>query len=280
MTWQATTEDKWLCSHILARTGVRVPHTLAVIDKSDRAYPGTHKIATAQQLRDFVLARDVTPFFGKENRGICSFGAFIVEGGDCTAVHLRGRAPLGYDAFMEQFVGETPYLIQRLETNCASIARFTDSLATVRICVLFGKSGIVIPFAVLKLPSRGNIADSFWRPGNLACHVDPGTGEILGARTKDALGTTEHTVHPESGAPLVGESIPMWGRLIDLVHRCAPIFAPVRYQSMDIAVTEDGPVLIEINTGGGFDLPQLASGKGFLTDEVREFFRTCGYARV
>ena len=25
MTWQATTEDKWLCSHILARSGVAVP---------------------------------------------------------------------------------------------------------------------------------------------------------------------------------------------------------------------------------------------------------------
>jgi hypothetical protein len=46
---------------------------------------------------------------------------------------------------------------------------------------------------------------------------------------------------------------------------------------MDVAITQEGPVLIEINTGGGFDLPQLASGKGFLTEEVREFFRDCGY---
>jgi hypothetical protein len=58
------------------------------------------------------------------------------------------------------------------------------------------------------------------------------------------------------------------------------MFQPVRYQSMDVAVTPDGPVLIEINTGGGFDLPQLASGQGFLTDEVCEFFRACGYAKV
>ena len=37
-------------------------------------------------------------------------------------------------------------------------------------------------------------------------------------------------------------------------------------------------MLIEINTGGGYDLPQLASGKGFLTGEVRKFFRDCGYS--
>jgi hypothetical protein len=35
-------------------------------------------------------------------------------------------------------------------------------------------------------------------------------------------------------------------------------------------------VLIEINTGGGFDLLQLGTGRGLLTDEVREFFRSCG----
>ena len=49
---------------------------------------------------------------------------------------------------------------------------------------------------------------------------------------------------------------------------------------MDIGITPAGPVLIEINTGGGFDLPQLASGEGFLTDEVRDFFRACGYGKL
>ena len=72
----------------------------------------------------------------------------------------------------------------------------------------------------------------------------------------------------------------MWDRVLDLAHRCAPIFQPVRYQSMDIGITQAGPVLIEINTGGGFDLPQLASGEGFLTEEVRDCFRACGYQQA
>ena len=41
---------------------------------------------------------------------------------------------------------------------------------------------------------------------------------------------------------------------------------------MDIAITPAGLMLIEINTGGSFTLPQFASGRGFLTDEVRAFF--------
>ncbi len=276
MTWQATTEDKWLCSHILARSGIPVPETLAVIDRSGRLYPGTHKISTAAQLRDFMTSQEARPLFGKENRGICSFGAFLAEDADAQSIALKGQGRIEYDRFLDGFVGETPYLLQRLETNDRFFDRYTDSLATVRVCILNGAAGVRIPFTVLKLPSRSNVADSFWRPGNIACGVDVETGRIFSIRTKDALGTTDHAAHPETCAPMIGELIPMWSRLIDLVHCCAPIFAPVRYQSMDIAITQNGPVLIEINTGGGFDLPQFATGKGFLTDEVRAFFRECG----
>jgi len=277
MTWQATTEDKWLCSHILARAGIRVPETLAVIDKTGRSYPGTHKISTAAQLRDFMMSGDTLPLFGKENRGICSFGAFLADDADEYAVSLKGHGRIGYDACMDEFAGETTYLLQRLETNHSFFDRYTDNLATVRVCILMDKDAIRIPFAVLKLPSRDNVADSFWRPGNLACDLNIQSGRIRTVRSKDRFGTTDHDAHPETGAPILGEVIPMWDRVLDLVRRCAPVFQPVRYQSMDIAITPEEPVLIEINTGGGFDLPQLASGKGFLTEEVREFFRTCGY---
>jgi hypothetical protein len=280
MTWQATTEDKWLCSHILSRAGIRVPQTLAVIDRTDRTYPETHKISTAEQLRDFMTSPGALPLFGKENRGICSFGAFLAEDADKDAMLLKGHGRLGYETCMEEFVGATSYLLQRVEINHSFFHRYADGLATVRVCILIDKDRIKIPFAILKLPSRENVADSFWRPGNLACDLDVQSGRILTVRSRDRFGTTDHAAHPETGAPLLGEVVPMWDRLLDLVHRCAPIFQPVRYQSMDIAVTQDEPVLIEVNTGGGFDLPQLASGKGFLTDEVREFFRTFGYRRV
>ena len=280
MTWQATTEDKWLCSHILDRSAIRVPKTLAVIDKTERSYPNTHKISTTEQLRDFMTSQDALPLFGKENRGICSLGAFLVVDANEDAMCLKGDGWIRYDACMDQFLGATPYLLQALEHNHSFFLRYTESLATVRVCILIAETGIKIPFAVLKLPSRDNVADSFWRPGNLACNLDLQSGKILTARTRDSFGTTDHTVHPETGEPLLGETVPMWDRLLELVLSCAPIFRPVRYQSMDIAITEQGPVLIEINTGGGFDLPQFASGEGFLTDDVRDFFRSCGYKKL
>jgi hypothetical protein len=280
MTWQATTEDKWLCGRLLAGSAIRLPETLAVIDRTARAYPDSHKISTAAQLRDFMRSRDVLPLFGKENRGICSLGAFLALDADERAVLLKGRGWVSYEECLEQLVGTTAYLLQRLERNHAFFDRYTDALATIRVCILVSDESVRLPFAILKLPSPDNVADSFWRPGNLACKVDLPTGRIVTVRSRDAYGTTDHTIHPASGEALLGQTLPMWDQVLDLARRCAPIFQPVRYQSMDIGITPAGPVLIEINTGGGFDLPQLASGEGFLTDEVRNFFGACGCDRL
>lgn len=94
---------------------------------------------------------------------------------------------------------------------------------------------------------------------------------IRTARTKDTFGSTDHVHHPVSGQRIVDETIPGWSRVVDLVRDVSSLFAPVRYQSMDIAILPGGPTVIEVNTGGAFNLPQLASGCGFLSDTVLEF---------
>jgi hypothetical protein len=138
MTWQATTEDKWLCSKILEPTDVRVPATLGVIDKTGRAYPGTRKIANASEMRDFVLARQGEPFFAKENRGMVSCGAFMVSEIEPDRLHLKGEGWLEYEELMDRFVGSTSYLLQPCEKNHSFFDKYTDNLSTVRVCILAG----------------------------------------------------------------------------------------------------------------------------------------------
>ena len=278
MTWQATTEDSWLCARILEGSGIAMPRTLAVIDRTARAWPGTRTIRTPAELREFALgdARNGAPVFGKENRGVSGFGTFLVREAEGERLHLQGEGWVSCEHFLDTLVGDTVYILQPVERNHPFFERWTEHLATVRICLLLTRDGPKIPFAVLKLPAAGNTSDHFWRKGNLACDVEPRTGVVLRARTKDPLGTTDYTDHPDTGSGIVGETLPGWDDVLDLARACSAVFAPVRYQSMDVAITPRGPVLIEINTGGGFDLPQLASGRGFLTGDVVEFFGECG----
>ena len=250
MTFQAVTEDKWLCSKTLSGSDVPVPETLAVIDRGERSYPGTRKISTVDELREFSLSPGSLPFFAKENRGICSWGAMLALEADQDRIHIRNEGWIDYRTLLDECMGETPYLLQRVERNHEFLDRYADALATVRLCILLSDDGFKVPFAVLKLPSGKHVADNFWRPGNLACAVDPETGTVLTVRTKNALGTTDYREHPGTGEALAEERLPMWDRVLAIAERASWVFEPVRYQSMDIAIGDDGPVLVEANTGG------------------------------
>ena len=83
--------------------------------------------------------------------------------------------------------------------------------------------------------------------------------------------------HPDTAAPIVGTRIPCWDELLNLVCRVSRVFAGLRTQSWDVAPTDRGPVLLEVNFGGDLNLAQLAYGTGVLDDAFAAHLSRCGY---
>lgn len=273
-SWAGAAEDKILAATILSAGGVPVPETIAVLDSSSRIYPKTKKISSADELRNVLSEHASETLFGKVVGGMVSFGAFRIEHADHDHIHCTGQDPMSYSEFIESFVGNNAYVLQRELKNHADFSDYCSALATVRMVNLVSPSGVHNPIAIIKMPQGNNIADAFWRPGNLACEVDVGTGRI---RTVALRGLETEFLDDHPTIPgLIGRQLPCWKELIEFNNRAARLFAPIRYQSTDIAITNAGPVVVEINYGGGFDLPQYASGRGLLTADVRSFFEDCG----
>ena len=91
-TWQAATEDKWLCARVLERFDIPTVPILAVVDLSGRPWPGTRVLEDAGGVRDFLhehLPRSA--LFGKVNRGLASHGAFLVTSADARSSCLDRR---------------------------------------------------------------------------------------------------------------------------------------------------------------------------------------------
>ncbi len=274
-SWTGVAEDKVLATMLLSTGGIPVPPILGVIDKSARIYPGLEKIDTSDKLRDLVHANQDSGLFGKIVDGMISFGAFRIESADATHLTCSGHAPMTYENFMSNFVGDNAYILQHSLVNHTKIRPYASALATVRMINLVTKDGVFCPQAIIKIPQGSNIADAFWRPGNLACEVDVETGLIRSIAERAGQEVKFYDEHPTCQG-LMGLKLPHWDQLRDLNARAAQIFAPIPYQSTDIAITPSGPVIIELNYGGGFDLPQYASGRGMLTPEVRAFFEQHG----
>lgn len=273
-SWAGASEDKIVAATLMASGGVPVPETVAVIDRSPRLYPGAAKVETADQLRAVLNEHSGDTLFCKTLDGMISFGSFRIVGFEDDRVLRFGHAPVTTEEFLSDVVGDTPYIVQKALQNHPDIATYASALATVRMVNLVSDSGVACPVALIKLPQGDNVADAFWRPGNLACDIDPDTGRIRTVARR-GIETEFLADHPET-AGLMGLELPFWSELREINERAARIFAPIRYQSTDIAITASGPVVVELNYGGGFDLPQYASGRGLLTPEVRAFFESCG----
>lgn len=274
--WWAVTEDKWLSSVYLKQNGVPIPQSVAVFDQSAQLFPDVPKLRTAEDLKEFFSTCDSFPLFAKPIRGMWSAGAMRIPGVTQTHVLVDGGDAVTYEELATTVFADQPYLFQQCLVPHGFFNGITDATPTIRSVNFIPDGTLKVPYTLLKLPMQGNIADNFWRSGNILCDLDPQTGEIRSLVTMQEGRRTVIDALPGSDRRLVGERLPFWAELRELNERVALLHSANRYGSTDIALTDDGPVVVEVNTGCAFELMQIATGQGLLTDETRSLFQQCG----
>lgn len=155
--------------------------------------------------------------------------------------------------------------------------RFGEQLWSLRLPVILTSNGPRISRAVAEIATGDNVADNFWRAGNLLGTVNPGTGRICRTISGSGEALTIDPSHPDTGGPITETALPDWPALFDLAKRAAWTLPGVRTQAWDIAVTDRGPILLEVNFGGDLTLAQLAWGRRVLDPEFQAHLLQCGY---
>ena len=223
------------------------------------------------------------PLFAKPIGGVASFGAFSVNGFDASSkvLALVGCENLPLDEFVRHMHHGDGYLFQsRLRPHSVLQATCGDTVSTVRVILIIEENQPEIIETVWKIPTGANVADNFWRTGNMLAAVDGDTGQVQRVVRGYGPNLEELDDHPDSGKPLKGLVLPNWDNLRALCLEFAMVFDKLRYQSWDIAICPDGPVMVEVNAGSAFNLSQLATGRGILTDRFRAFLERCGYTKL
>ena len=80
--------------------------------------------------------------------------------------------------------------------------------------------------------------------------------------------------HPETNVAFDGFQLPWWAELRDLVTRGARAFAKLPALGWDVAIAEDGPILIETNWQ--FGAPDRCRDCGFAVELRRRFAEVAG----
>jgi hypothetical protein len=235
-------QDKDRFARICAVNGFPHVQTLAVFEAGRQVYPATPFAPGAAQI--FVKALRLKGGAGGA-KWIRDAAAYRDSGG-----RRVPAAKLG-DEFRQQ-----DCLVQPFIENHPGIARVTNgALASLRIVTgLDGSEGAEFVAALMTLPHGKHETTA----AGIICSIERETGRIRHAAFLDGGGVE---YHPDTGLPIVGIMLPFWRESIELV-RCAhrKAFARFAFLGWDIALTHDGPVLLETNSGWGALFHQVLDG--------------------
>ncbi|MBQ7329633.1 MAG: hypothetical protein IJX01_06985 [Oscillospiraceae bacterium] len=113
-------------------------------------------------------------------------------------------------------------------------------------------------FAATRVGSGTSVADNFHMGGSAAL-IDMETGKLTGTGLDKKL--NEHAC-TATGIRYDGYEVPYWEEIKAMCLEAALVNDQIHFIGWDVAITPDGPLLIEGNRGSGFDLPQVLAKRG------------------
>lgn len=285
--WYMLGQDKLAAGALLEGLGLPVPRLQAILNRDVDA-PDLTVLRTREVLASYLRDGITYPFFSKPVGGSFSLGIVGVERFDAATDRLQLAA--GGDVLVDDYVAALfdayeagpryhlqGFMFQELlrthpdlETLCG-----TPSLATLRVILMIEDGKARLYRVAWKIPAGTNQADNYWRSGNLLAPVDIETGLAGSASRGFGLEQVHVDQHPDTGAAIKGFAVPDWAALVELACNATDAFPGMAMQAWDIAPTDKGPYLIEVNGVGDYTLPQIAHGKGLLDDTLLAVQQRC-----
>lgn len=165
------------------------------------------------------------------------------------------------------------YLLeQRIRQHPDLVALVGPTLCCVRvltIVTLEGEPKIVA--AVFKLQPDPVGVDHLMH-GGVGAWVDPDSGVLGRGRVRDHL--ADVSTIPGTNISFLGFQLPYWPEVRDLAYRAAAAFPWARAIGWDIAISEQGPVLVEGNERWATSLVQMPAPHGLMTGEFKTLYET------
>ncbi len=125
---------------------------------------------------------------------------------------------------------------------------FDGGLADVRL-IMFQHQSIQ---AMSRIPTLASDGKANLHQGAVGLGIDLESGTTRFAM----LQGKPISQHPDSGASLLGFVIPFWNEILTHATRIAET-VPLKYLGIDIAIAEEGPVVLEINARPGLEIQNV-----------------------
>ncbi len=219
----------------------------------ERDFATFDELRTDREIGDRFL-RDRARIVLKKSTGQIGAGVQIYETTDLDAeVLLKEMAEKGFDLVEE-------YVKQHHDLNRLS----PSGLNTIRVISQFHEGQVKVLAARLRITVNSTIDNL--AAGNLAAPIDISSGIVTGPGVYSDITKQDEIDHPVTKEKIVGFQIPFWHDVLRIVREAALLYPQNRSIGWDVAITKDGPELIEGNHNWCKLLWQLPVGKGLKAD--------------
>ncbi|MEO9896599.1 MAG: sugar-transfer associated ATP-grasp domain-containing protein [Paracoccaceae bacterium] len=260
---QSFVGNKLLYTMLLDRLGVETSETQAVVS-SFRDAGDTRMLRNSESIAAFLTQDAQFPIFGKPLQGSQSTGTVRlerIEGDDLVLSNGQTRtvADFAKEVFERYPSG---YLFQTALNSHPDMAAISgDTLGSVRVVTANDGNGPKPVYSLWKLSAPRAMSDNFWQDGSILALLDLENGAVKTLRRGSGLDVEELTHHPVTNAQIVGMHVPLWPDILDLAVKAHAVLPEFGVCGFDIAVTADGPKILECNNGPGHGLYQQAAAR-------------------
>lgn len=248
--YYSISRNKFFTHKLLEKTGVKKSELFCYYQPEAKFY----------EISDYANNLDgVLQILKNKNVVSCVIKTTESSHGDNVIV-VKSIEYLENDALLTLFNGETiklslllgdkPLIIESVIHQTKQFSNFNpSSVNTVRFMTTLypdGTARIIATF--IKIGRAGKCVDNAGRGGNIDVCVELDSGEINNAIQFDGWrNIKEIERHPDTGCQLNGVTIENWQNIKEEVKKYQQAFPYCKAAGWDIAITDDGPIVIEVN---------------------------------
>lgn len=151
---------------------------------------------------------------------------------------------------LKSILREQPLLFESIVKQNQQFASFNQSsVNTVRMMTaLYPNNEVKLIASFIKIGRTGSCVDNAGNGGNVDVAIDITTGKLYNAIEFNSWhNIIKITHHPDTKNPIEGEFIQQWGKIVKDVCDFQARIPQIKIIGWDVAITEQGPVIIEIN---------------------------------
>lgn len=258
--------DKYISHKVLENAGIPMPKLYAYYNaERGDSFAYIYKQLKDQKVKEFVVKPAVDSAHGS---GVFVCKIIDFKENDCWIEKTNGEV-----LSLKRLLEENKYTPLLFESKVAQTKQMSElnisSVNTVRMMTSLYPTGEVKLFAAfMKMGRKGSDIDNAGDGGNVDCGVNVDTGICFNATIFDSfLSQRPILTHPDSGYLIEGLRINDWETIKKKVCQFQSNICYLKTIGWDVALTDEGPVIIEINNWWD-TTGQLFIGRGWRDDVV------------